>query len=339
MAIDLSQHIAPFFNNQQFSDFLISNGSQKIYLHKLILSINPFFATWFSNKYKDANDITVDNFKSWYIVAQIIYTNKFDIKDIKYKVFTAESFINLVETIKMVFVNNNNYVNILFQYLYHNWKILVCDNFNIIPFLQLHFENITDFEWKETTQHGWEEIATKYLWNGDMFMINLIEFIVENKECITKEMLEWNIVKKLPQNILLTFFVKYDGVNYLMKMDSVNALPVNKQNLISHSSIELNPKKIRSKGNTFVITSITPLNGIIYTPIGKVVDIKNDNKNHQCLIDIKFFAGIIKNTVISMNMQEYIISENIKSTNPYCIMTNNEDCPAPNMLVYRIIRL
>ena len=133
MTVDFSQHIESFFNNQQFSDFLISNGSQKIYLHKLILSVNPFFATWFSNKYKDANDITVDNFKTWHIVTQIIYTGKFDIKDIEHEIFTAESFINLVETIKMVFVNNNNYINIIFRYLYSHWKRLVCDNFNIIP--------------------------------------------------------------------------------------------------------------------------------------------------------------------------------------------------------------
>jgi hypothetical protein len=183
------------FNNELFSDFIIENdnGTEVLYLHKIILQSNEYFKLLFSNNFKKVDKLCFNNLDIPRMLIYYIYVKKVNIKveDLHFD----ELIIILTLAHEWLM---NDYVNVIVNGYLH----FITPNIDQLMKLSIYCKDIFTHD------------KVKKIINNDIHRVKSEEEFLkyENMDTLDIENLHLR-----PQIILYTYFKRFKDVNQLFK--------------------------------------------------------------------------------------------------------------------------
>lgn len=279
----IGTYVASTFDKEAFSDFKIMNKDKTkcLYVNSFILKSNTYFLTYLTSGVGGKKtELIVDNFEMAKIVISYLYTDKFSITDS----IDIVNYIDLINLITM-WCFPTNIKNIIFRYLHGHWKRFLEKDISCINSLYAHFSDASGIQWPESSASN----AVTITWSGVTMIAAFTTYLVDNKDRITEDMLNWPIMKHVNQNIIVELYVKFCLYIKLNTIKDTNLLsnivfhikkyykPSMKIFTLSQLSILKTCKYIGSSsskrqhdGTTLVIDSFVPFSANLYTPIGLI---------------------------------------------------------------------
>lgn len=312
--------ISKIYNKKEYSDFqIIGSNNEKLYLHKCILTMIPFFDTYFNTKIGNKKDeMVVDNFEAYNFVLYYIYNN--DELDYTYRL-DLNMYIDIVKITEMLELKKLK--SLLFDYLSLYYKYYLDTNIEIAELLYLFF-NDQEFRFPKCNPkiEGWA---------GQLLTLICTSHIVKYMEnnSIPQNILSWNIREEIRIEKLIEIHIRLAKYQELI-MDK-NIFPSEHFKSIfsewydSKSNI-FTPKQVSAmrsynlicEQDFLIIDSFIPFKGRICKKIGIIKKIDNNCKICENSFDVMLISNIdIKNEIQIDNIR-YNISRLIYiQTNEY----------------------
>jgi len=285
-------HIKSLFNQQTLSDFvLIDDKGKKLYLHKLILYVNPYFKQFFESAVTaDKSQMKVNSFEAAERLVWYLYTGEFVMPEH----FEPSDFVDLCDLVEM-WQLPKSIKESLFQYLESRWQTILNVDLGYGNILLRHFNDQPSIELQKKYSTGG---TYKVNWSSRILKDSLIKHMEDKKDSITLEMTDWDLFKLLPSQSQVEVLVRLGAYNKI-SLESLRGLVGYINKYYDPKTKVFTPKQLsafktskliggpkcagatgKSEDKTLVVKSLVPFSGRMYHYLGEV---SGKSKQHSSI--------------------------------------------------------